>query len=89
MGGRKKDDKKSAKDEEEKEDAEERAVKKASKKPSWKECGHEGEERELVSMSSLNGANCQLSACQLPRPRCATVVTELLTRDQVTMDEYR
>jgi len=70
MGGRKKDDEKGAKDEEEKEGAEERAVKEASKKPSWKECGHEGEEREQVSMSSRNAANCQLPTAKaevLPR----------------------
>jgi len=57
MGGREKDNKEGAKDEEEKEDAEERAVNEASERPGWKECGHEGEEREQVLLSDI--ANCQ------------------------------
>ena len=50
QGGREKDDEDDAGDEEEKEDAEVRAVEEASERPSWKECEHEGEEREQVSL---------------------------------------
>jgi len=55
MGVREKDDKEGAKDEEEEEGAKERAVKVASERPSWKECGHEGEEREQVMLSRVRG----------------------------------
>jgi hypothetical protein len=48
QGGREKDDEEGGGDEEEKEDAEVRAVEEASERPSWKECGHEGEEKEQV-----------------------------------------
>jgi hypothetical protein len=57
MGRREKYNKEGAKDEEEKEDAKERAVDEASERPSWKECGHEGEEKEQVLSSGI--ANCQ------------------------------
>jgi len=55
MGVREKDDKEGAKDEEENEgdDAEERAVKEARERPSRKECGHEGEEREQMLSSGI------------------------------------
>jgi hypothetical protein len=50
MGGREKEDEESAKDEEEKEGAEERAVKEGREKVSWKERGHQGEEKGQVSL---------------------------------------
>jgi hypothetical protein len=54
QGGREEDDKEGSRDEEEKEDADVRAVKEAIERPSWKECGHEGEEREQVVLSTAN-----------------------------------
>lgn len=54
MGGREKEDKEGAEEEEEEEGAEERAVKEASERPRWKECEHEGEEREQVVLSGLH-----------------------------------
>ena len=50
MGGREKEDKEGGKDEEAEEDPEESAVNKAGKRPSWKENGHKGKERELSSI---------------------------------------
>ena len=52
MDGWGKEDKECAKDEGEEDDAEERAVKEAGKWPTWKESGHEGEERELSCIPS-------------------------------------
>ena len=73
MGVREKDEKEGAKDEEEKEGAKERAVKVASERPSWKECGHEGEEREQVMLSRVRRypqTRLLATLCQLPtRPR--------------------
>ena len=63
MGGWEKEDKECAKDEDEEENAEERAVKEAGKRPTWKESGHEGEEREL---SSILIADCQLGFVTAP-----------------------